>query len=346
MTTPELITRNIKEILTVFDRYHLLTENKNILKGASKENTKDYFKIAYFVEKAVADCNSKNCTDLFLETLRSWNASNGRTKIYSISVYSRACDHLLAGFFKCKSLRPSVVDVAVRMYTALLPRDRLENMLSALITTSLSCKTIADYAVQNKSIINCKELEARLLLNSWSEKLQIAETDHVKELITSMLSNYKVESSLAVLIKMLATRNACASENNVKDLIADCIVKKMMDRSILSKAFWLALFSAVEQTDIAEACQAHHDFFVQLSNFIVYVGSMMNNTTSNGRNMWVGDPNISICPEITYSSLLEITRCLYYYAESHKLFLDFTLTQAEQNTGSLLWEQFILELKE
>lgn len=336
MATPETTESNIRTVLKTFENFHRLMENSTAFSKISKEDVKDYFKLAIFIEKATMNFKTKNCAENFISVLKSCNQGLFPVMVYNIDFYSHACDHVLFKFFTQKSLKPALVDVAVRMYTALLPKERLDNMLTDFILKSASCSSILDYTVSNKNVIDKNQLHAHSTLHTWTKQLDVGKGSEVQERITNMLSAYKIRSSLPLLIKILAIDNISEKENKIRKIILDMVLKKMIDRSILSKAFWLSLFKDIDKKDIAKVSALNQEFLLNLSRFIVYLGSMM----VKSDNVWCGDPNLSICPEITFDEMLVLIRSLKDYSEPLKAYLNRIFRDANSNTGLPIWEEF------
>lgn len=329
METPEKLEANIRSVLNAFQSFHCLCENDSAFNSVLREDIKDIFKLAVFIEKAMSDFQQKNCAEKFIAVLNSC-----KQDVYNADFYNRACDHVLSKFFQQKTLKPALVDVAVRMYTALLPKERLEAMLTDFILTSVSCKTIVDFAVVNKGVVEKDDLQSDVLLHAWSNQLKLGKSDEITETINNMMSVYKIKSDLPILVKILAVSDEDAKQ--VKEIVLDVLLRKMLDRSILSKHFWLAIFKDVNKQDIAKVCETHQEFLLHLSKFLIYLGSMMVNTGSG----WIGDPKLSICPEITFNELLTLVRALKNHSENHKKYLCKIFKDANSNTHLPIWEEF------
>lgn len=323
------VESEIRSVLRTFENFHKLLEHIHAFSQVSKEDVKDFFKLAIFIERAVTNFKEKNCMERFISVLQS-----SQKRVYDIDFYCHACDCILLRLFGEKTLKPSVIDVAVRMYTTLLPKERLEKLLTNFILTSASCHSIIDYAVTNKNVINKGALQAHIILQSWIN--QFDEICELEETINNMLSIHRIQSSLPLFIKILILDNTNDKENQVKQLILQVLLSKMMDRSILSKAFWMCIFRDTDKQDLAKFCTINSEFLLHLSKFIVYLGSMM----IKSENVWYGDPNLTICPEITFNEMLMLIRALKDYHENLKLYLGKVFRDAAANTGLLIWKDF------
>lgn len=332
-TTPEQVQTNIRSVLQTFENLHRLLESDSAFSHLYKEDVTNYFKLAIFIERAIANFQKKNCIESFFDVLKSHLQDSFGAKMQNVDFYKHACDHVIFKFFTQKS---DLIDVALSMYTQLLPKERFEDMLTDFIVTSASCKTIFDYAIENKTKINKVDLQAQILLQSWANQLETSKNNEIQESINNMLSAYKIRNSLALLLKVLIVENTTENDNKIKQIIFDLLLKKMTDRSILSKAFWLCLFKEVKNQDVAKICALNQEFLLHLSRFIVYLGSMMVKT----ENAWCGDPSLSICPEITFSEMLVLIRNLKDHNESVKKYLHKVFRDANANTGLPIWDEF------
>lgn len=332
--TPEKTESNIRSVLRAFENFHKLLENDSAFSNVSKEDVKDYFKLAIFIEKAIINFQEKDCVDNFFSVLHSYCQAKFCANVNYKEFYGRACDHMLSKFFAEKNFKLSIIDVAIRMYTALLPKERLEFMLTDFILTSVSCTSILNYAVANKNVINGNELQAHILLESWVNQLDREKNSDVLESISNMLSVYKIRSSLPLLIK-ISVIDCNEKQNKIKQIIFDVLLKRMMDRSVLSKAFWLCIFKDVNRQDLMKLCRLKQEFLLHLSKFIVYLGSMMTKV----ENRWYGDENLSICPEITFDEMLALVRSLKNDDCLKKYFCK-VFRDANTNTGLTIWKEF------
>lgn len=326
---------NVKEVLKAFDYFHKLCETETIESFICKEDILKYFKIALFVETTVKKFKTKKCLDEFFAVLKSWNECHKCTIDYTEDFYSTASDHLLEKFFRSGNVSTNTVDIALRMYTALHPKERLQTALYNLILTSASFHYILDIVCMHKNQIDSKELEAHLLMNRWSRRLKIGKSEELTSIVEEMMSTCNVETSLEVLIKVLALDMCDANEKEVKEIILNKVLKWMGDRSILSKKFWLTMFTISNKTILVQVALKFNDFFIELCNFIVYIGSMMNKEL----NTWVGDPNASICPEISYYDLIDMIQCIYNSNDTFKAHIKEIVAEAQTATGSLIWKE-------
>lgn len=336
METPEIIETNIRLVLKTFENFHKLLEHNNAFSRVSKEEVKDFLKLAIFIEKAIVNFQEKNCVDRFINIFKSLNEDSERTRLYSVDFYGRACDHVLSKLFIQKSLKPAIIDVALRMYTTLLPKERLENMLTDFIVTSASCSSILDYTIANKNTIDIDEVQAHIMLQKWAYQMDVGKSNELYGTLNNMLSTYKIRTSLPFLVKILVVEYTSEKENKTKQLILDMLLKRMSDRSILSKAFWLSLFKDTSRQDLAKVCSVNQEFLLNLSRFIVYLGSMMVKL----EDVWCGDSKLSICPEITFNEILMLVRSLKDYSDSLKRYLCKVFRDADSNTSLLIWEEF------
>lgn len=330
---------NIKQVLKMFDCFHKLCENKEMRRAVSKEDIKKHFKIAFFVEMAVEKFKRQNCSKEFFVVLNLWNNSHKRKKDYDEKFYSFACDHLLQMFLKCTTLDAHTIDIAFRVYSALQPKERFQNVLSEFMLVSASSNYILDY-IGHQNHIDCKEIESCLLMSQFANQLQIGKAKELISIVEELLSNYRIESSLSVLIRLLMLKTCHDNENEVKTIIMNLILNKMVDRSILSKTFWLSIFKLTDKVDLVQVALQFNNFFVELCKFIIYLGSMMNKEVDN----WVGDPDISICPEISFRDVLDMIQYFCNFDQALKKHIMEVVKDAQTTTGSLLWKEIELKI--
>lgn len=336
MSTAEETKDNIGEVLKIIDSLHTVLISDIPVLNVDKEDIKNYFKMGHFVEKTIENVQIKGITNQFLSVL---NKSYPHTIVYDVDFYSHACDHLLSKFLKCKSLNPSILDAAIRMYMTFQSKERLENTLQTLILQTASCTNLLEFVIDNKDSIDSKELESRILLSVWSKELKTGDNDTLDNAIQSMLLSYRIQTSLPVLVKALALHDISNDECKVIRIILDVLVKKMSERSISMKDFWLTFFKIINKHDIVLSAKNHENFFLELCNFIVYFGSMMNKEST-----WVCDPKISVCPELSYSDLLEMIKYFRDFSIDLKNHMRHIVEDAKFNTGSLLWDDVKLRL--
>lgn len=331
---------NIKQILKTFEHFHKLCENEETRRAISKEDIKLYFKIAYFVEKTVEKFKTQDCLHEFFSVLTIFNNLHKRAS-YSEEFYSVACDHLLGVFLKNVSLNSHTVDTACRMYTALHPKERFEKVLTEYMLTSASINYILDYIIKHqKNHINSNKIESCLLMNQLANQLRRGKEKELHTVVEELLSICKVESSLSVLFRLLTFKPQTADEDSVQKLILNQILNKMVDRSVLSKTFWLTIFKLNDKVDLVHVALKFDDFFIKLCNFIVYIGSMMNKQG----NTWVGDTDASICPEISHRDLLDMICYFCSFDKTLKKRILEYIIEAQVTTGSTLWKETELKI--
>ncbi|XP_008192068.1 uncharacterized protein Ufm1 isoform X1 [Tribolium castaneum] len=323
-------TANIKQILTSFHNISQIYENQQWVRTVTAEDIKQAFKLAHFIEKTVQKFDETNSRAQFFEMLKVWGGKN-RVRVYEHEFYAKMCDHLLVKFFKCRALNEGVIDIAVRMYTSLFPKQRLQAVLKDLIMTSAAFEAVSQFCVANKTALNLNYLKHELILNEWLRDYESGNKEAVLTLIKESLTSFKVENCLPVLLGILALE----VKNSVTDLILQSILEKMLDRSILSKTFWLTMTKTIDANCLAQVCTNYFEFLESLCNFLIYIGSMMEEKNSE----WLPDPSISLCPEITYTELqlIFITLCKH----SHENYVRSRLKEAENCTDSKIWNEII-----
>lgn len=339
MTTHESVTADIKQLLDAFDHFVNLIELENWLKNVTVEDIKSSFKLSGFIEESIIRLQAKQCVDLFMDILISWWKAKDRTKVYKVDYFSLASDYLLSKFFTCKFISVNTLDIAVRMYTTLYPKERFESFIRTSILNSASIEAMIDYAIVNKDNIDLKELECRFLLRHWSTETECGRKQDVIAVITNMLSNYKIETSLSSLIIILALKNVSSQEMAIKNLILKELQLRMVDRSILSKHLWLSLFTHVDKKHLGAVCKQFREFLKELYDFIIYISCMMNPDVQNDQTRWISDSNISICPELTYNDLVSLIKFFCNYNEELKSYTVLRISEAKVSTNSQIWVQ-------
>lgn len=332
---------NVTQILMSFDKFVSVVENPEWIKSAKAEDIKNGFKLASFVEKSLTNFRSKNLVSTFFNVLNQWwKTKKYRTKIYNEDYFQFACDRLLAKFFQYEDTSEASLEIAIRIYTSIFPKRRLKNVLSDLILKSNSHESITDFTKANITDNNeLKMLEYSLIIDNWSNVLQIGREIDVRKSVEEKLSFYKIESSLHILIGILSLNTAVDSEKNIQNIVLENLLQKMLDRSLLSNSFWLTMFKKVELFYICRACINFNDFLVSLFNFIVYIGSMMKYEDG----LWQSDENVSLCPQITYQEILGFIRSIHNSCYS-KHFVSHRLKDAQDSTNSSIWEDIKQEL--
>ncbi|CAG9762429.1 unnamed protein product [Ceutorhynchus assimilis] len=291
---------NVSQVLKGFQRFSMNYENCLWPQNATVEDIKSMFKLGMFIEKSVETFKSREFFGQFLLLLDIWGRQNN-IKIYSEEFYAIANDYLLQKLFKFPNIKETTLDIGVRVYTSLYPKQRFKDCIKILILKSSSTLAIADFV--NSSIKDKTCLQNNIILNKWSEYHKSGLKDVLKSEIETYLSSYHIEDKLPRLISILANNNN--SENDkIKLIILDCLVNKMGDRSSLSKTFWLALFKKVNLHHLTESCKHFPRFLESLLNFIEYIVAMMKRDDTNDFCEWTSDSTISFCPEISYFELV------------------------------------------
>lgn len=336
-TMNETSTSNIKQILAAFDNIHIICLSPNWTKTVTPEDIKTAFKLGFFIEKTMAKFSEQQTVPSFMNTLKLWGETNNKVFSCDYIYYSNICDHLLLKFFNAKALNENIMDIAIRMYTSLFPTQRLQSFIKNLLLKSASLEAIFDFAVANKSLINVEKLQHELLLNEWIKEVENGRKEYVSALITDSLSSYKIEAFLPVLISILTIK----SDSVPSELIIENILLKMLDRSILSKQFWLVLVKNVDKTCIGRVCVNYKEFLVSLCNFLFYIGGMMEEKVIDGEICWSSDLNISLCPEISYNEIESIIQYLCNVDSEIKMYILSRLNEGAQHTDLFLWKHIM-----
>ncbi|XP_074039287.1 ubiquitin-fold modifier 1 isoform X1 [Leptinotarsa decemlineata] len=242
----ENASSNINQILTSYDTFINILEDPNWPKSAKVEDIKMSFKLGSFLEKTMKHFESQNSSDEFLDILGKWWKEKNRTKIYSTSFYSTACDELLMKFFRCENISENNLDVPVRIFTSIFPKNRMENVISKLILTAGYQEAVSDFVKIISDDKNFHDLQYHLKLQNWSELMETGKESYIREEVKEILTLYKVESLLHLIIGVLTLSDVSETEKLVQKIALQSILDKMLDRSILSKQFWTTLFKNVD----------------------------------------------------------------------------------------------------
>lgn len=331
---------NITQILTSFDNFVSILENPVWISTAKAEDIKNGFKLGSFIEKSLSHFRTKNFVSEFFNVLNQWwKREKNQTKVYDEDYFQFACDKLLTTFFQYEESSEASLEIAIRVYTSIFPKDRLKKVISDLILTSSSQEAITDFTKANITNTELKDLEYNLALNSWSNILKTGRASDVRKEIEIKLSLSKVESQLQLLMGILSLSSVTDSERLIQNIVLENLLQKMLDRSLLSKSFWSTMFKNLEMTYICRVCVNFNDFLVSLFNFIVYIGSMMKHEDG----VWLSDETVSICPEITYHEVLNCIKSIYNTNCSLKQFVSERLIDAQENIDSPIWEKIQYE---
>nr|CAH7733135.1 unnamed protein product [Callosobruchus chinensis] len=328
---------NITQILNSFDKFTNLIENPCWVKKAKVEEIKTAFKLGLFIEKVTSNFNASEL-DQFNSILHKWWKTNNHLKMYQEEFFELACDKLLELFFKTENIPENILDIAIRVYTSLHKQERLKNCLSQLIIYSSSLGAVADFV---KTVSDTKNLEYVSVLHNWSHLCHTKKQDIVKNSITDMLKSYKVTSSLHVLIGILSLDVVKEPDSSVQQLILKILLDKMLDRSLLSKEFWLTLCKCIDKALLAKVCAKHDHFLTSFLNFIIYSGSLMNKTPSGG---WTTDSKISFCTEIEYADILQLLSSLMESSQKVKKYIFDTLCDAKSEFDSDIWDHLMKDM--
>ncbi|VEN54222.1 unnamed protein product [Callosobruchus maculatus] len=328
---------NITQILNSFDKFISLIENPYWVKKAKVEEIKTAFKLGVFIEKVISNFATSEL-DQFNSILRKHWKTNSHFKMYDEEFFELACDKLLELFFKTENISENILDIAIRVYTSLHKQERLKNCLSKLILYSSSVEAMADFV---KTFNDPKHLEYVSLLHYWSHLYHTKKSDIVKNSIIDMLKSYKVSSSLHVLIGILSLDEIEEPDPSVQQLILRILLDKMLDRSLLSKEFWLALCKHIDKSLLTNICAKHEDFLTSFLNFIIYSGSLMNKISVG---VWTTDSKISFCTEIGYSDILQLLSSLLKCSEKVKTAIFDRLCDAKSESNSEIWDDLIKDM--
>ncbi|KAJ8951724.1 hypothetical protein NQ318_012574 [Aromia moschata] len=304
---------NINQILNSFDNFIIIIENDVWFKSAKADDIKTAFKLGYFLEKSFAHFKSENSLNEFIHVLERWWKMKNSSE----------------------NVAETTLDIAVRVYTSIFPRQRLQQVLNNLLVVSCSHQALTDFANAVMTDHDKKDLEYQLRLTSWSDFLETGRGNIIKDEITDYLSLHKIESRLHLLLGVLSLNVFLESEKCVQNIILENLLQKMLDRSILSKSFWVTLLRKIDLNIVSKVCSNFEGFLFSIFSFIMYLGGMMRN--ENG--MWKSDSVTSVCPEITYNDLVIIIRSICDTSSVLKDFAISELNEAKEHIETSIWDE-------
>lgn len=322
---------NIKQILTSFDTAIAIYENPSHWSGnVSVEDIKTAFKLGKFIEKTIKTFTEKNASPALMHSFTKWRESKNKTHTYTCQFYATICDSLLLKFFQNQTTNDKTLDAAVRMYTTLFPKERFKEVVKKIILDSATSEAIFDFSLANKPLLNTEKMRYKSILENWCLEINNGNIDKIKIVINDSLSSFKVENTLQFLIGVLVI----SESKQITEIILENLLENMKGRSVLHKKFWMSLFRNVNKEDLRLVCIKHRDFLVSLSDFLIYVGSMME---KNQNGDWITNPNICFCPDIGYDELVAILKLLCQL--DVKDYVMERLDEAKKVTELLIWAE-------
>lgn len=321
---------NIAQLMNSINHFDSLLTNNSWINNAKVEDIKTVFKLGAFIENFTKHLSSQNALEEFLNITKTQNHS-----ISKCSDYQKACDYVLKAFFRSENILEATLDIVIRIYTTMFAKNRLQVVLNDLIIHSNQLECLAQY-INILPPEKIREYEYCLHLRNWR---------HLKEVQNSALENeikvrltYNIDDNLNNFLGILSLKNISEADRIVQMSILEIIIEKMLDRSILSSSFWYALLQKSNLDVFCNVCDNFKDFRNSVLNFIIYLGSMMENDSGN----WRSDPNISLCAKITYFDLLIIIKKV---TDIDHFFVFNKLDEAKNDTGSEIWDQIKNEIR-
>lgn len=336
----ENASSNITQVLTSFQNFINVYENPLWVKNATVEEIKTTFKLGHFIEKTILKFKDKGTLEKFFKILNEWSKEK-HFKIYDVNFYELANDQIIEKLFKFPNIKESTLDIGVRVYTSIYPKERFNNFIQKLILTSSSFLCIADFV--NSTISDTTSIETNIILNRWSVHCTHGQKSVLKAEIENYLSLYKVETMLPKLINMLSLKDLLEPQKEVQTLVLESVLEKMLDRSLLSKTYWLVLFQKTRLNTLTVICSNSQAFLESLLNFIEYIGSLMHRDYRLDLPEWTSDPQLCFCPEITYFDVLNVLRTVCQDNCVKEYVLD-RLEKAKEHSNAKLWNELINEI--
>lgn len=330
----------LEKCLNIFVEFHQSSSSK--LGRLENDKLKRYFQIALAIEKALSHLEDIGETSMSSNLIHTMLMDKNINTKYDISFFKKACDELLTKFFTCNESSVFKTEVAVRIYNSILPSHRLESFLFSLLLKSASFKSVEEFVMQNKDL-DVKSLQCKLILYDWISEFKGDGYKKLNTVIQEILSGFKVQQSLHILIEIIGLEAESTDEINVRTIVLNEILDKMLCRSILSKKFWLTMFE-IDPIILQKACILSEEFHVAICNFLIFVGSMMDMKKEGGQTKWIPNLITSIYPEFTYEFLLKILRYLSNENFSKKDVTKQKLLSAMEKTNCPLWIHFFVIL--
>lgn len=323
------INSSITQLLNSFKHFNSLLDNTTWIKTAKVEEIKTVFKLGHFIEHSAKHLYSQNALQEFVNLMHYDNSSTSNTE------YLHANDYLLKMFFRFENISEITLDIVIRIFTSMYPKDRLQTVLHDLIISSNNLESLAEFITllpQERA----EEFEYYLHLGIWNNFSEL-QKDSLISNVREKLTIYNLESNLSSLLGVLSLKNVSEEEKIVQNTILELILEKMLERTILSNSFWYTLFLKINLIVLCKVCDNFESFRNSLFSFIIYIGSMMDKEG----NIWKCDPIKSLCADISYYDILIIIKSIY---ETNCEFVYEKLDEAKRDTGSDIWDQIKNEI--
>lgn len=332
----DAIHENVKQVLVNFDHFVNLYETESWIEISTLQAIRCAFQIATFLEERVTIFKKNGCYDNFIDVLNIWWKTKNRTHVYHSEFYALASDRLLSLFFTNSSTCGNKLDEAVKVYTQMFSQERFQMFVERQLVESRAYSAIVDLTTALESEI---DLKCKLLLNNWCLEVACGRQNGVEQYISQLLSGYKIEKTLPLLLQILVLPENMTEKVNYiqKELLLKPLLLRMSDRSALIKNLWLCLFFNIDKCYLIHACEKYSDFFEELVNFIFYIGGMMKLDSSL---KWIGDTELSICPELSYGQLVSFARALCSHNLGFRNHIESKVDDAKMNNIYLFWSDF------
>lgn len=320
---------NITQLLDCFLKFNSLLLNTSWVKSSKVEDIKTVFKLGNFIEDSAKFLATQNALEQFI-ILHQCQAQVGNTQID----YLCASDYLLKAFFRYENVSEGNLDIAIRIYTSIYPKDRLQKVFSELIVSSQNLESLFQFSYF-LPLKTMKKFEYYLHLCNWC-KFHQKNSASVKSEIKRKLASHNLFNDLTQLLGILSLKDISNEEKLMQDVILDTILETMLDRSILSNSFWSTLLQEIDMDLLTCVCENYQTFLDSLFSFIVFLGSMMIKDY-----LWKSDPNQLLCSTITYYDLLIVIK---YIGEINPSYLYEKISEAKNDTASAIWDEVKDEL--
>lgn len=325
------IKSNVTQLMTAYSKLNSLLSNRDWITKANIEDIKTTFKLGVFVEKLTRHLSSQDALEDFLEIFSAQDNNNNSNRNIN---YFNACDSLLKIFFRAENISEATLDIVIRIYTTMFPKDRLQSVLCDLIKYSNQSGCLAHY-INSLPKEKAAEFEFYLHLKNWKYVIQVDKSNFESELKEKL--SYNVDENLNIILGIMSLKNISHEDKVIQSSILGIILEKMLDRSILSSCFWYAIIQKSNLDILCSVCENFKDFKISVLNFIIYLGCMMEKIGDS----WKSDSSKSLCAEISYYDLLIIIKNI---AQFDHTFVFDKLNEARVDTGAEIWDEMKNEM--
>lgn len=322
-----------EEFEELFQKYDdFINMYEHFKKTSKTEEILDAFKFSFSIEKITTNFIEKSMFDSFLEALCLWHKNQGKYICYNSQLYASACDYLFLKIFRtCSNIE--CCDVAIRIYTSMIQRERFENLLEKFILDTKSCEAISDFTLLNSP----NKLSNNLLLSIWSKAYSRGFKSDLQDILNYKLNDDDVISKIPKQLAILSIQTDIPSEIAIKNMILEGIQLNMKNRNELSENFWYALLKHTKLDDLIQICKQYFSFLEGLLDFILYIGSRMSFKCVIDQYIYNNEAEINLYSKITSDDIIKILKGLVSSSETIKTYVNKQIKNVQTETGCKLW---------